>query len=155
MEEEEIVDNQIFVKDGDPLQIFLDNSIKLPGARRALENKIKASDNLPSFVMTFSNLRTTVQKYGGEINDTDVGSDVILVNPDYHEKIRHAYKTHSNPELKGVHVEKLSWVGNSIKMGKCVHFFELKAMGGVVAQNHKAYVCAPGRLVIPAVQVIW
>ncbi|KAJ7219581.1 hypothetical protein GGX14DRAFT_436809 [Mycena pura] len=118
MEEEEIVDDQIFVKDGDPLQIFLHHSIKLPGSRRALKNKIT--------------------KYGGEINDTDVGSDVILVNRDYHEKIRHAYKTHSNPELKGVHVEKISWVDNSIKMGKCVHFFELKAMGGVVAQNHKA-----------------
>ncbi|KAJ7721551.1 hypothetical protein DFH07DRAFT_857708 [Mycena maculata] len=111
---QEEFDDQLFVEQGEPLKFHLHRSIRLPGARNALQVKIET--------------------YGGVVIDTDVGSNVILVNPNHPsgelESVRHAYKTHSHPELKGVYVEAVKWVQNCVKNGKCVHNYIQKRMGG-------------------------
>ncbi|KAJ7438499.1 hypothetical protein FB451DRAFT_160259 [Mycena latifolia] len=114
-EEDELVNDTLFVRGGKPLKFYLHSSIKQLGARSALEAKIEL--------------------YGGAVNAERSGSNIILVNPKDPtgdlEALRHMYKTHSDPSLKGVHVETMRWVDNSVKMGKCVHLFTQKRMGGV------------------------
>ncbi|KAJ7343144.1 hypothetical protein DFH08DRAFT_702737 [Mycena albidolilacea] len=119
---ENVEEEALFVdENGAPLRFYLHKSIKQPGARMALETKI--------------------QRYGGEIVDMDVGSNVILVNPDHPsgdpDKIRHAYKTHSDLELRRVYVEAMSWVKNCVKTGKCIHYFFQKGMGGAVRNRDR------------------
>ncbi|KAJ7221040.1 hypothetical protein B0H12DRAFT_1031580 [Mycena haematopus] len=118
---EEEVDKKLFVEDGEPLRFYLHKSIRQQGARLALEHKIES--------------------YGGKINATDTGSNTILVNPDHPsgdvDKIRHAYKTHTHPELNGVYVEPVTWVKDCIKMGACIHHFIQKGMGGTVGGRER------------------
>ncbi|KAJ7709568.1 hypothetical protein B0H17DRAFT_1028340 [Mycena rosella] len=117
-EDDELVNDTLFHDDhGKPLKFYLHPSIKQPGARLALEAKIEL--------------------HGGEINPVKSGSNIILVNPKDPsgnvDELRHLYKTHSDPSLKGVHVETMRWVELSVKLGKCVHLFTQKRMGGVAA----------------------
>ncbi|KAF7338044.1 Myb-DNA-bind-2 domain-containing protein [Mycena venus] len=120
MEDEEevvVVDDKLFVEEnGAPTRFFLHPSIKQAGARLALESKI--------------------EQYGGAISPTDAGSNVILVNPKQPsgdpDKIRRAYKTHSDPELHGVYVEAMAWVNNMVKTGRVMHHFIQKGMGGAI-----------------------
>ncbi|KAJ7047127.1 hypothetical protein C8F04DRAFT_1062785 [Mycena alexandri] len=116
-EEEEEFNDQLFVNEhGEPLKFYLHTSIKQPGARAALETKIEV--------------------HGGETVPTDAGSHVILVNPNHpsgdRDGIRHAYKTHSDPQLRRVYVEGMKWVDNCISNGKCTHYYIQKGMGGAV-----------------------
>ncbi|KAJ6537319.1 hypothetical protein B0H10DRAFT_2142594 [Mycena sp. CBHHK59/15] len=95
-------------------QIFLDEN---EGARNALTLKIKA--------------------HGGELVETDTGSNIIIVNPNHPagdlDRVRHAYKTHSNLELSRVWVEPMKFIGNCVKNGRCTHVFNQKGMGGATA----------------------
>ncbi|KAJ6453490.1 hypothetical protein C8R47DRAFT_1168138 [Mycena vitilis] len=119
MEEEE---EQLFIDEqGAPLKFYFHKSIKQEGTRAALQTKIEAN--------------------GGIINATDAGSNVILVNPNdvsgHLDGIRHAYKTHTNFELKGVYVEPISWVKNCVMNGKCTHYFVQKGMGGYTGYRER------------------
>ncbi|KAJ6502215.1 hypothetical protein C8R45DRAFT_612567 [Mycena sanguinolenta] len=109
--------DQVFVENGLPIKFHLHKSIRQPGARLALEH--------------------TIQLHGGEINATDVGSNVIIVNPEHpsgdRDKLRHAYKTHTQFELNPVYVESTGWVDNCVKIGRCIHYFVQKGMGGRIA----------------------
>ncbi|KAK7037994.1 Myb-DNA-bind-2 domain-containing protein [Favolaschia claudopus] len=120
--EQEALDNKLFVdENGDPLRFFLHKSIRQEGSRSSLESKIENN--------------------GGEISPTDIGSHVIIVNPNHPsgeiEAVRNAYKAHSDPSLKGVFVEATSWVNNSISMGKYFHRFYQKGMGGRVGVRER------------------
>ncbi|KAJ7074156.1 hypothetical protein C8F01DRAFT_10688 [Mycena amicta] len=110
-------------EDGIPTAFFFHKSIRLIGARQALQNKI--------------------EEHGGMVVETDVEANIILVDTNHpsgnRDALRRAYKTHSNPQLNGVHVEAMAWVKQSIQTGKCRHPFDQKGMGGVpVAGRVKA-----------------
>ncbi|KAJ6624522.1 hypothetical protein B0H10DRAFT_2006309 [Mycena sp. CBHHK59/15] len=117
-QEDEEESPQIFLdENGFPLRIFLHRSITQEGARNALTLKIKA--------------------HGGELVETDTGSNIIIVNPNHPagdlDRVRHAYKTHSNLELSRVWVEPMKFIGNCVKNGRCTHVFNQKGMGGATA----------------------
>ncbi|KAJ7672521.1 hypothetical protein DFH06DRAFT_94539 [Mycena polygramma] len=120
MEEEE----ELFIdQQGAPLKFYFYKSIKQEGLGTCA---------------ALRSLRTKIEVNGGIISTTDAGSNVIIVNPnDVSGDLQHAYKTRTNYELKGVHVEPISWVKNCEKNGKCVHRFIQKGMGGYTGYRER------------------
>ncbi|KAJ7122563.1 hypothetical protein C8R43DRAFT_1148630 [Mycena crocata] len=90
-----------------------------------------------------SNLVKHIEKYGGVINPTDTGSDVILVHDDNEhglDVIRNAYKGHSDLKLMTVRVESTEWPFDCIRNKRVDKIiFEQKRMGGALGVlPHKA-----------------
>ncbi|KAF7322467.1 Myb-DNA-bind-2 domain-containing protein [Mycena chlorophos] len=108
--------------DGEPLCFFLHKSIRLAGARDALQN--------------------TIDNHGGIVVQEDTDSDIILVDtaqPSGNlDKIRRAYKTHSDPRAAAAFVEPMGWVRETVKTGKIAHSYTRKRMGGVTRDNGRA-----------------
>ncbi|KAJ7510167.1 hypothetical protein B0H11DRAFT_1958001 [Mycena galericulata] len=106
---QEEFDEQLFVEQGEPLRFHLHRSIRLPGARNAL--------------------RVKIETYGGTVVGTDIGSNVILVDPNH---------SSGDLEIEGVYVEPMRWVQNCVSNGKCVHNYFQKRMGGKTKTERSA-----------------
>ncbi|KAF7318619.1 Myb-DNA-bind-2 domain-containing protein [Mycena chlorophos] len=74
-----------------------------------------------TIINTRAFLEGQIEDYGGLVVSEGEKPDIILVQADELDKLRHAYKTHSNRDLAAAFVEPLSWVLTTVETGKVVH----------------------------------